>query len=337
MRTPKLITLLLAALLFAPQVYARTGVTPGVTNDNGKVSASTLSGTVSMANGGLGVALTDPNADRILFWDDSAGNYAYLTAGSGLNITGTTLSTTGSGTVTDFSVVTANGVSASVATSTTTPAATFTLGAITPSSIVNSGTDSATSYSPTGGAVTGNKFWLPAANTPGISANGVEVVRFATVASGVNYLQFAPAAAGGQPVISAQGADGNVNITLTPKGAGGVTTSSNIQGNAITATQALNGTSLKVNGTKFTASGCSNSTTVGGSTAGKLTSGTTGTCAVTITMGNSQAATNGWSCHFNDETTPANLISQNGGSTTTATFTGTTVSGDVIDFACIGY
>ena len=54
-----------------------------------------LSGLVPMANGGLNVALSDPNADRILFWDDSAGNYAYLTAGSGLTISGTTLSASG--------------------------------------------------------------------------------------------------------------------------------------------------------------------------------------------------------------------------------------------------
>lgn len=40
-------------------------------------------------------AITDPNADRILFWDDSAGAYAYLTAGTGLAISGTTLSATG--------------------------------------------------------------------------------------------------------------------------------------------------------------------------------------------------------------------------------------------------
>jgi len=42
-------------------------------------------------------ALGDPNADRILFWDDSAGSYAYLEVGSGLTITGTTLSTSGGG------------------------------------------------------------------------------------------------------------------------------------------------------------------------------------------------------------------------------------------------
>lgn len=42
---------------------------------------------------------------------------------------------TGTGTVTTFSVVTANGVSASVANASTTPAATFTLGAITPTTV----------------------------------------------------------------------------------------------------------------------------------------------------------------------------------------------------------
>ena len=39
--------------------------------------------------------LGDPNADRILFWDDSAGAFAYLTAGSGLTITDTTITATG--------------------------------------------------------------------------------------------------------------------------------------------------------------------------------------------------------------------------------------------------
>src|ERR1043165_521220 len=52
---------------------------------------------VSLANGGTGVALTDPNADRILFWDDSAGSFAFLTAGSGLSISGTTITATASG------------------------------------------------------------------------------------------------------------------------------------------------------------------------------------------------------------------------------------------------
>lgn len=36
-------------------------------------------------------ALTDPGADRLLFWDDSAGAYTHLTAGSGLTISDTTI------------------------------------------------------------------------------------------------------------------------------------------------------------------------------------------------------------------------------------------------------
>ena len=51
---------------------------------------------------GVIAGLADPNADRILFWDDSAGAYAYLTAGSGLSISGTTITATGgSGTFAD--------------------------------------------------------------------------------------------------------------------------------------------------------------------------------------------------------------------------------------------
>lgn len=42
-------------------------------------------------------ALTDPGSDSLLFWDDSSGHYANLAIGSGLNITGTTISATGGG------------------------------------------------------------------------------------------------------------------------------------------------------------------------------------------------------------------------------------------------
>jgi len=71
------------------------------------------SGTVTQVDGGLGLTgsvtgsgaialdhlgfedLTDPNGDRIAFWDDSAGKFDWLTAGSGVSISGTTLSATG--------------------------------------------------------------------------------------------------------------------------------------------------------------------------------------------------------------------------------------------------
>src|SRR3972149_1047857 len=55
----------------------------------------------------------------------------------------------GEGTVTFASVVTANGVSGSVATATTTPAITLTLGAITPTTIVATGAISGSNLSGT--------------------------------------------------------------------------------------------------------------------------------------------------------------------------------------------
>ena len=67
----------------------------GTNNTITNVSLTTgVTGILPLANGGTGVNLADPNADRIMFWDDSAGATAYLTAGSGLNITGTTLTAT---------------------------------------------------------------------------------------------------------------------------------------------------------------------------------------------------------------------------------------------------
>jgi len=66
---------------------------------------SQVTGNLPLANGGTGASLTDPDADRIFFWDDSAGSTAFLTVGSGLQITGTTLSSTDAGgTVTSVAV-----------------------------------------------------------------------------------------------------------------------------------------------------------------------------------------------------------------------------------------
>lgn len=48
---------------------------------------------VALADGGLGTSLADPNADRIFFWDDSAGVSAFLAPGNSITISGTTLDT----------------------------------------------------------------------------------------------------------------------------------------------------------------------------------------------------------------------------------------------------
>lgn len=68
--------------------------------DESTLAAGSLTGQVALANGGTGANLTDPNADRIMFWDDSAGSVAFLTAGSGLTITDTTIAATATGSAT---------------------------------------------------------------------------------------------------------------------------------------------------------------------------------------------------------------------------------------------
>ncbi len=72
---------------------------PDATNSSEVFSGST--GTITAAlEGNADTAsfmsgLTDPNADRLLMWDDSASAHAFVTVGSGLSLSGTTLTTTG--------------------------------------------------------------------------------------------------------------------------------------------------------------------------------------------------------------------------------------------------
>jgi len=63
-------------------VVAGTGLSGGATSG---------SATVALSHLGL-ESLSDPNDDQIIFWDDSAGATAFLDIGSGLAISGTTLS-----------------------------------------------------------------------------------------------------------------------------------------------------------------------------------------------------------------------------------------------------
>lgn len=68
-------------------IYIASAANVGV-----KLAAFTSStGVLKTANGGLQVALAVPDDDRILFWDEGAGTYAYLTAGTNLTISGTTM------------------------------------------------------------------------------------------------------------------------------------------------------------------------------------------------------------------------------------------------------
>lgn len=66
-------------------------------SNNVSITGGAISGItdLALADGGTGASLTDPNADRIMFWDDSAGSVDWLTAGTGLSISGTTISASG--------------------------------------------------------------------------------------------------------------------------------------------------------------------------------------------------------------------------------------------------
>ena len=71
-----------------------TGTVTGVSTGTGLTGGTiTSSGTISLSHLGF-ESLADPNADRILFWDDSAGALKFLTAGTNLAFSGTTLNAT---------------------------------------------------------------------------------------------------------------------------------------------------------------------------------------------------------------------------------------------------
>ncbi len=70
------------------------------------ISGGTITGTtiepifsspVPLSLGGTGASLSGPGADRIMFWDQSAGQVTWLTPGSGLIIADTTISVAGVG------------------------------------------------------------------------------------------------------------------------------------------------------------------------------------------------------------------------------------------------
>jgi hypothetical protein len=95
----------------APPSYIVNGIAgdvlryAGVSPSWGHVAATSITGLATVATSGVyadlsgkptlgevsSASLPDPNADRILFWDDSAGVFTFLAAGTNLTITGTTI------------------------------------------------------------------------------------------------------------------------------------------------------------------------------------------------------------------------------------------------------
>lgn len=82
------------AVRTAADTWAQRSIAAGtgmaVSNGDG------VAGNPSVSLSHLGIqSLTDPNADRIMFWDDSAGAAAWLSLGTGVSISGTVLSANG--------------------------------------------------------------------------------------------------------------------------------------------------------------------------------------------------------------------------------------------------
>jgi len=74
---------------------------------SGGISAVGASTADVLSVSGSDLVADDPNADRIVFWDDSESKLRYLEAGSGLSISGTTLTATASGGSKTYAVFTA--------------------------------------------------------------------------------------------------------------------------------------------------------------------------------------------------------------------------------------
>lgn len=84
---------------FSSPNYYLTAITPGTTAQFlrggpapawAAIAQTDVTGIVPLNKGGTGAILTDPDADKILFWDDSATSTAWLTLGSNLSIDGLT-------------------------------------------------------------------------------------------------------------------------------------------------------------------------------------------------------------------------------------------------------
>jgi hypothetical protein len=134
---------------FTPNVQISTVASaPTVAKKVVPVDSTTAQATVT-TNGGYRADVSGFS----LFNFCSTGTWTSGTATVTLNVTTPPAASTvasgggGSGTVTSVSVTTANGVSGSVATATTTPAISLTLGAITPTSVATTGASTFTAAS----------------------------------------------------------------------------------------------------------------------------------------------------------------------------------------------
>lgn len=135
------------------------------------------------------------------------------------------------------------------------------------------------------------------------------------------------------------GADGDLKLDLNAANVATVTSSTGVatfalSGIALSTTEVLQGLAIIGSGTAPSVGTCGTIGTGSKNTAGFITSDTTGSCVSVLTF--SYTAPTGWGCGISNGTT-ANLIRQTDSSTTTATFTGVTVTNDTLRYICNAY
>lgn len=224
----------------------------------------TLSGAVTGSGTTAITTTAAPGTNNTLAGYNGSGVFSGVSVGSGVNLSGGVLTATGTGgTVTTVSCVTASGVSCSVANPTTTPALTFSLGAITPTSVNGttsteigyvSGVTSAIQTQLNGKQATGNYITAltgdVTASGPGSSAATVAKIQGTTV--------------------SGTTGTGNVVFATSPTFSGATITTSSVNGVTLTtggsANTFLNGAGSYAAPFTLTTTGTSGAATFSGGT-----------------------------------------------------------------------
>lgn len=210
----------------------------------------TNSGVPATTTGSFTFALTDDLAalealtgTDTLYYRSGVSTWTPVTIGGNMTFSGGTLDSVagGTGTVTSVSVTTDNGVSGSVATATTTPAITITLGNISPTSVTSTFTGGLTgnvtgNCSGSSGSCTGNAATASAVALGGITGLGIGVATTLAINIG----------SAGAPVVLNGAAGTPSSLTLTNAtglpvagGGTGASTAAAANVNLTVATQAI--------------------------------------------------------------------------------------------------
>jgi hypothetical protein len=336
--------------------FAITGSQGAVTSNGGVVNLTAGSGGATNGNGGAlnlkaGSAPGGGNGGAIVMTAGAAGNVAgNLAGGVTIQAGAGTATTTGS----PGAVVQILGGAATGSGNNNGGAVTLTAGAATAGGnggvaslnggvvgttisngyrnlILQAGNSSATIAVGSGSNAATSSVYIAGSTAATSSINGGDVL----ITGG---LPNATSSVGGNLVLRTGGtavaaSNGNIVFQGINTSTGQPATFVTFNGNTGQFTSTLVGLGY-VAGGSISVSGCSLSAATGGQTAGKFTSGTTGTCTVTVTL---PAAPNGWACRASDITTVADVINQTASATTSCTISGTTATNDVIVFSAIGF